>query len=65
MFSICCNCYIERRIEYNYPAKIDDWKTFEKSNPTIGLNILYTKENKYVQLILKNITQPVKNRYFC
>ena len=62
MFSICCNCYIERRKEYNYPAKIDDWKMFEKNNPTIGLNILYTKESKYVQLILKNITQPMKNR---
>ena len=62
MFSICINCYIERRKEYNYPAKIDDWKTFEKNNPTIDLNILYTKESKYVQLILKNITQPVKNK---
>ena len=24
----------------NYPSKIDDWKIFEKSNPTIALNIL-------------------------
>ena len=23
-----------------YPTKIDDWKTFEKNNPTIALNIL-------------------------
>ena len=28
----------------NYPTKIDDWKTFEKNNPTIALNILYIKE---------------------
>ena len=28
----------------NYPSKIDDWKTFEKNNPTIALNICYTKE---------------------
>ena len=28
----------------NYPSKIDDWKTFEKNNPTITLNILYTTE---------------------
>ena len=28
----------------NYPSKIDDWKTFEKNNPTIAFNILYTKE---------------------
>ena len=24
----------------NYPTKIDDWKRFEKNNPTIALNIL-------------------------
>ena len=29
----------------NYPAKIDYWKTFDKNNPTIALNILYIKEN--------------------
>ena len=28
----------------NYLSKIDDWKTFEKNNPTIVLNILYIKE---------------------
>ena len=28
----------------NYPSKIDDWKTFEKNNPTTAVNILYTKE---------------------
>ena len=27
-----------------YPSKIDDWKTFEKNNPVIALNVLYTKE---------------------
>ena len=26
--------------------KIDDWKTFEKNNPTIALNILYIKEKE-------------------
>ena len=25
----------------NHPSKTDDWKTFEKNNPTIALNILY------------------------
>ena len=30
----------------NYPPKLDDWKTFEKINPTITLNILYTKEKE-------------------
>ena len=28
----------------NYPSKIDDWKTFEKSNSTISPNISYIKE---------------------
>ena len=30
----------------NYPAKTDDWKTFEKNNLTIVLNILYIKEQE-------------------
>ena len=30
----------------NYLSKIDDWKTFEKNNLTIALNILYTKEKE-------------------
>ena len=30
----------------NYPSKTDDWKTFEKNNPTIALNILYIKEKE-------------------
>ena len=37
----------------NYPSKIDDWKTFEKKNPTIALNILYIKK-KMSSLHLKN-----------
>ena len=30
----------------NYPSKIDDWKKFEKNNPTIALHILYIKEKE-------------------
>ena len=30
----------------NYPSKIDDWKTFEKNNMTIALNILNVKEKE-------------------
>ena len=30
----------------NYPSKRDDWKAFEKNNPTITLNILYIKEKE-------------------
>ena len=29
--------------EINYPSKIDDWKMFEKNNPTVTFNILYIK----------------------
>ena len=30
--------------EISYPSKLVDQKTFEKSNPTNGLNVLYTKD---------------------
>ena len=30
----------------NYPSKIDDWKTFEKNNLTIAVNILYIEEKE-------------------
>ena len=39
----------------NYPSKIDDWKTFEKNNPTIALNILYTKEKKIYSAYISKI----------
>ena len=35
----------------HYPSKIDDWKMFEKNNPTIALNILYAKE-KEIRLVM-------------
>ena len=28
----------------NYPSKLSDWKTLEKNNSAIAINILYTKE---------------------
>ena len=31
----------------SYLSKTDDWKTLEKNNPTITLNILDTKEKTY------------------
>ena len=37
----------------NYPSKIDDWKTFEKNNPSIALNISYIKEKKSAVYISK------------
>ena len=30
----------------NYPTKINDWKTFEKNNPTIAFDFLYIKEKE-------------------
>ena len=29
-----------------YPSKIDEWKTFERNNSTIALNILFIKEKE-------------------
>ena len=48
-----------KRNGINYPSKIGkhDWKTFEKNNATIALNILYIKQQKkkYVQLISQKL----------
>ena len=38
----------------NYPIKIDDWKTLEKSIPTIALNILYLKEKEILPVYISN-----------
>ena len=35
-----------RRKGINYASKIDDWKTFEKNNLTIPVNVLYNKEKE-------------------
>ena len=47
----------------NYPSKIDDWKTFEKNNPTIPLNILYTAEKEtcpaYISKINSNCEKQI------
>ena len=29
-----------------YPSKLDDWKTFQKNNSTIALNVSYIKEKE-------------------
>ena len=56
------NKYNWKRI--NYLSKIDDWKTYEKNNPTMLLIFCILKRKKYAQLIFQNITQPVKDKYF-
>ena len=39
----------------NYSSKIDDWKTFEKNNPTVALNIFCTKEKETFRAYISNI----------
>ena len=39
----------------NYPSKIDDWKSFEKNNPTIARNILYIKEKEIFPAYISKI----------
>ena len=39
----------------NYPSKKDGWKTFEKNNPTITLNILYIKEKEICSVYISEI----------
>ena len=46
----------------NYPSKIDDWKTFEKNNPTITLNILYTKEKEIFPAYISKINSNCENK---
>ena len=46
----------------NHLSKTDDWKTFGKNNPTIALNILYTKEKKNVQHASLKLIRIVKNK---
>ena len=36
----------------NYSSKIDDWKTFEKNNLIIAVNILYIKEKEICPVYL-------------
>ena len=40
--------------EINYSSKLDDWKGFEKNNPTVALNILYVKEKEIFQAYISN-----------
>ena len=46
----------------NCPSKIDDWKMFEKNNPTIALNILYTKEKEVCPAYISKINSNCKKQ---
>ena len=39
----------------NYPSKIDDWKMFEKNDPTIALNIWVIKEKEIYPAYISKI----------
>ena len=39
----------------NCPSEIDDWKTFEKNNPTFTLNILYVKKREICPAYISEI----------
>ena len=46
----------------NYPSKIDDWKTFQKNNITIALNILYIKEKGALPAYISKHNSASKNK---
>ena len=39
----------------NRPSKMDDWKTFEKNNPTTAYNILYIKRKEICPAYISKI----------
>ena len=46
----------------NYASKIDDWKTFEKNNATIALNILYIKRKAIFSANILKINSTCKKQ---
>ena len=46
----------------NHPSKTDDWKTFEKNNPTIALNILYIKEKEICSAYISKINSKCEKK---
>ena len=49
----------------NYLSKIDNWKTFEKNNPAIALNTLYTKQKEICPDYISKNNLNCKNKKFC
>ena len=45
----------------NYPSKVDDWKTYEKNNTTIALNMLYIREKEICPAIFQKLIQIMRN----
>ena len=48
----------------NYSSKLDDWKTFEKNNVTIALNILYIKEKEIYPAYISEIKSNCEKEKF-
>ena len=48
----------------NFPSEKDDWKTFEKNNVTIYLNVLYAIKEKIYPPYVSNNIQIEKNKLF-
>ena len=48
----------------NYSSKLDDWKTFEKNNVTIALNILYIKEKEIYPAYISKIKSNCEKEKF-
>ena len=46
----------------SYQSKLDGCETFEKNNPTIALNILYTKQKEICPADISKLIQIVKNK---
>ena len=40
----------------NYPSEKDGWKIFQKNNLTIALNVFYTKKEKNILVMFRNLT---------
>ena len=56
----CLNKYTWKEI--NYPSEIDNWKTFQKNNPTIALNFLHFEEKQKCPPDLSKLIRIVKNK---
>ena len=48
----------------NFPSEKHDWREFEKNNLTIGVNVLYTKNEKIYPIYVSKHNSNRKNKLF-
>ena len=48
--------------EIKQPPKIADWKTLEKNNPTIALDVLFIKETEVCPAYISKISSHCENK---